>query len=86
MMGLIVLSTFTTFSYNLTLQVVVSLSAMSKIISFDKVEHLLLGRHIGYEFPSSVSGILVCEAGYILENIISFLDSEGKLGTISKAP
>ncbi|XP_015945180.2 D-2-hydroxyglutarate dehydrogenase, mitochondrial [Arachis duranensis] len=41
-------------------EVVVSLSAMSKIISFDKV-----------------SGILVCEAGYILENIISFLDSEG---------
>ncbi|XLR47930.1 hypothetical protein HN51_032156, partial [Arachis hypogaea] len=43
-------------------EVVVSLSAMSKIISFDKV-----------------SGILVCEAGYILENIISFLDSEGHL-------
>ncbi|XP_057740236.1 D-2-hydroxyglutarate dehydrogenase, mitochondrial-like [Arachis stenosperma] len=41
-------------------EVVVSLSAMSKIISFDKV-----------------SGILVCEAGCILENIISFLDSEG---------
>ncbi|KAL1316485.1 hypothetical protein HN51_068683 [Arachis hypogaea] len=41
-------------------EVVVSLSAMSKIISFDKV-----------------SGILVCEAGCILENIISFLDNEG---------
>ncbi|RYR33941.1 hypothetical protein Ahy_A10g048634 isoform A [Arachis hypogaea] len=38
-MGLIVLSTFTTFSYNLTLQVVVSLSAMSKIISFDKAQY-----------------------------------------------
>ncbi|XP_020216412.1 D-2-hydroxyglutarate dehydrogenase, mitochondrial [Cajanus cajan] len=41
-------------------EVIVSLSSMNKIISFDKV-----------------SGILVCEAGCILENIISFLDNEG---------
>ncbi|KAK7307505.1 hypothetical protein VNO77_40633 [Canavalia gladiata] len=41
-------------------EVIVSLSSMNKIISFDKV-----------------SGILVCEAGCILENIMSFLDNEG---------
>ncbi|BAU00017.1 hypothetical protein VIGAN_10157200 [Vigna angularis var. angularis] len=41
-------------------EVIISLSSMNKIISFDKV-----------------SGILVCEAGCILENIISFLDNEG---------
>ncbi|OIV94820.1 hypothetical protein TanjilG_22017 [Lupinus angustifolius] len=41
-------------------EVIVSLSSMNNIISFDKV-----------------SGILVCEAGCILENIISFLDNEG---------
>ncbi|WJX55643.1 D-2-hydroxyglutarate dehydrogenase, mitochondrial [Trifolium repens] len=41
-------------------EVIVSLSSMNNIISFDKV-----------------SGILVCEAGCILENIMSFLDNEG---------
>ncbi|KAK7309324.1 hypothetical protein RJT34_05954 [Clitoria ternatea] len=41
-------------------EVIVSLSLMNKIISFDKV-----------------SGILICEAGCILENIMSFLDNEG---------
>ncbi|ESW21795.1 hypothetical protein PHAVU_005G099900 [Phaseolus vulgaris] len=41
-------------------EVIISLSSMNKIISFDKV-----------------SGILVCEAGCILENIMSFLDNEG---------
>ncbi|KAL2348577.1 hypothetical protein Fmac_002577 [Flemingia macrophylla] len=41
-------------------EVIVSLSSLNKIISFDKV-----------------SGILVCEAGCILENIMSFLDNEG---------
>lgn len=41
-------------------EVIVSLSSMNNIISFDKV-----------------SGILVCEAGCILENITSFLDNEG---------
>ncbi|CAI8588640.1 unnamed protein product [Vicia faba] len=41
-------------------EVIVSLSSMNKIISFDKV-----------------SGILVCEAGCILENLMSFLDNEG---------
>ncbi|XP_061345622.1 D-2-hydroxyglutarate dehydrogenase, mitochondrial-like [Gastrolobium bilobum] len=41
-------------------EVIISLSSMNNIISFDKV-----------------SGILVCEAGCILENIISFLDNEG---------
>ncbi|KAK7406766.1 hypothetical protein VNO78_08397 [Psophocarpus tetragonolobus] len=41
-------------------EVIVSLSSMNKIISFDKV-----------------SGTLVCEAGCILENIMSFLDNEG---------
>ncbi|XP_028774620.1 D-2-hydroxyglutarate dehydrogenase, mitochondrial [Neltuma alba] len=41
-------------------EVIINLSLMNKIISFDKV-----------------SGILVCEAGCILENIIAFLDNEG---------
>ncbi|KAK9678386.1 hypothetical protein RND81_11G207800 [Saponaria officinalis] len=41
-------------------EVIVNMSSMSKIISFDKV-----------------SGILVCEAGCILENLESFLDNEG---------
>ncbi|KAI9109633.1 hypothetical protein K1719_019263 [Acacia pycnantha] len=41
-------------------EVIINLSLMNKILSFDKV-----------------SGILVCEAGCILENIITFLDNEG---------
>ncbi|XP_074295169.1 D-2-hydroxyglutarate dehydrogenase, mitochondrial-like [Silene latifolia] len=41
-------------------EVIVNLSAMNKILSFDKV-----------------SGILVCEAGCILENLESFVDNEG---------
>ncbi|CAN4123672.1 unnamed protein product [Withania somnifera] len=41
-------------------EVIVSISHMNKIISFDKV-----------------SGILVCEAGCILENLIAFLDNQG---------
>ncbi|CAL5188101.1 unnamed protein product [Lathyrus oleraceus] len=41
-------------------EVIVSLSSMNKIVSFDKV-----------------SGILVCEAGCILENLMSFMDNEG---------
>ncbi|CAJ1930312.1 unnamed protein product [Sphenostylis stenocarpa] len=41
-------------------EVIISLSSMNKIISFDKV-----------------SGVLVCEAGCILESIMSFLDNEG---------
>ncbi|KAF7828918.1 D-2-hydroxyglutarate dehydrogenase, mitochondrial [Senna tora] len=41
-------------------EVIISLSSMNNIVSFDKV-----------------SGILVCEAGCILENIITFLDNEG---------
>ncbi|XP_054825124.1 D-2-hydroxyglutarate dehydrogenase, mitochondrial isoform X2 [Prosopis cineraria] len=41
-------------------EVIINLSLMKEIISFDKV-----------------SGILVCEAGCILENIITFLDNEG---------
>ncbi|XP_021718089.1 D-2-hydroxyglutarate dehydrogenase, mitochondrial-like [Chenopodium quinoa] len=41
-------------------EVIVNVSQMNKIISFDKV-----------------SGILVCEAGCILENLESFLDNEG---------
>ncbi|KAL9245896.1 hypothetical protein vseg_019495 [Gypsophila vaccaria] len=41
-------------------EVIVNMSAMNKIISFDKV-----------------SGILVCEAGCILENLETFLDNEG---------
>ncbi|XP_010679807.2 D-2-hydroxyglutarate dehydrogenase, mitochondrial isoform X2 [Beta vulgaris subsp. vulgaris] len=41
-------------------EIIVNMSSMNRIISFDKV-----------------SGILVCEAGCILENLESFLDSEG---------
>uniref|UniRef100_A0A7N0UPV7 D-2-hydroxyglutarate dehydrogenase n=1 Tax=Kalanchoe fedtschenkoi TaxID=63787 RepID=A0A7N0UPV7_KALFE len=41
-------------------EVIVNLSLMNNIISFDKV-----------------SGILVCEAGCILENLISYLDNHG---------
>ncbi|KAK8331955.1 hypothetical protein V6Z12_A10G108900 [Gossypium hirsutum] len=41
-------------------EVIVNVSSMKNIISFDKV-----------------SGILVCEAGCILENLISFLDNQG---------
>lgn len=41
-------------------EVIVNVSSMTNIISFDKV-----------------SGILVCEAGCILENLISFLDNQG---------
>ncbi|KAH9618100.1 hypothetical protein KSS87_010114 [Heliosperma pusillum] len=41
-------------------EVIVNLSSMNKILSFDKV-----------------SGILVCEAGCILENLESFVDNEG---------
>ncbi|KAJ7944214.1 D-2-hydroxyglutarate dehydrogenase, mitochondrial-like [Quillaja saponaria] len=41
-------------------EVIINLSSMNNIISFDKV-----------------SGILVCEAGCILENLIAFLDNEG---------
>ncbi|KAL8047351.1 hypothetical protein ABFX02_08G235300 [Erythranthe guttata] len=41
-------------------EVIISVSSMNNIISFDKV-----------------SGILVCEAGCILENLITFLDNEG---------
>ncbi|XP_017649254.1 D-2-hydroxyglutarate dehydrogenase, mitochondrial [Gossypium arboreum] len=41
-------------------EVIVNVSSMNNIISFDKV-----------------SGILVCEAGCILENLISFLDNQG---------
>lgn len=41
-------------------EVIVNMSSMNKVISFDKV-----------------SGILVCEAGCILENLESFLDNEG---------
>ncbi|XP_050228813.1 D-2-hydroxyglutarate dehydrogenase, mitochondrial [Mercurialis annua] len=41
-------------------EVIINLSAMNNIISFDKV-----------------SGVLVCEAGCILENLISFLDNQG---------
>ncbi|EPS68480.1 hypothetical protein M569_06288, partial [Genlisea aurea] len=41
-------------------EVIINLSSMSNIVSFDKF-----------------SGILVCEAGCILENLISFLDNEG---------
>ncbi|XP_051152145.1 D-2-hydroxyglutarate dehydrogenase, mitochondrial isoform X2 [Andrographis paniculata] len=41
-------------------EVIVNMSAMNNILSFDKV-----------------SGVLVCEAGCILENLMSFLDNEG---------
>ncbi|WCJ43516.1 D-2-hydroxyglutarate dehydrogenase mitochondrial [Euphorbia peplus] len=41
-------------------EVVIGMSLMNKILSFDKI-----------------SGILVCEAGCILENLISFLDNQG---------
>ncbi|KAI4327680.1 hypothetical protein L6164_020109 [Bauhinia variegata] len=41
-------------------EVIISLSSINNIISFDKV-----------------SGILVCEAGCILENLTTFLDNEG---------
>ncbi|PRQ47480.1 putative oxidoreductase [Rosa chinensis] len=41
-------------------EVVVNMSLMNNVISFDKV-----------------SGILVCEAGCILENLITFLDNQG---------
>ncbi|XP_057529185.1 D-2-hydroxyglutarate dehydrogenase, mitochondrial isoform X1 [Amaranthus tricolor] len=41
-------------------EVIINMSSMNKIISFDKA-----------------SGILVCEAGCILENLESFLDNEG---------
>ncbi|XP_015889880.2 D-2-hydroxyglutarate dehydrogenase, mitochondrial isoform X2 [Ziziphus jujuba] len=41
-------------------EVVINVSLMNNIISFDKV-----------------SGILVCEAGCILENLITFLDTQG---------
>ncbi|PIN15809.1 Proteins containing the FAD binding domain [Handroanthus impetiginosus] len=41
-------------------EVIINVSSMNNILSFDKV-----------------SGILVCEAGCILENLISFLDNEG---------
>lgn len=34
------------------LQVIVSLSSMNKIVSFDKVDHLLLQRHMCHDFPS----------------------------------
>ncbi|KAK9948479.1 hypothetical protein M0R45_004052 [Rubus argutus] len=41
-------------------EVVINMSLMNNVISFDKV-----------------SGILVCEAGCILENLITFLDNQG---------
>ncbi|KAI3451006.1 hypothetical protein Pfo_007671 [Paulownia fortunei] len=41
-------------------EVIINVSSMNNILSFDKV-----------------SGILVCEAGCILENLISFLENEG---------
>lgn len=41
-------------------EVIINLSSMNNVLSFDKV-----------------SGILVCEAGCILENLISYLDNEG---------
>ncbi|OWM88827.1 hypothetical protein CDL15_Pgr020781 [Punica granatum] len=41
-------------------EVIINVSSMNNVISFDKV-----------------SGILVCEAGCILENLISFLDNRG---------
>ncbi|RVW51792.1 D-2-hydroxyglutarate dehydrogenase, mitochondrial [Vitis vinifera] len=48
-------------------EVIINIGSMNNIISFDKVGmmHFL------------VSGILVCEAGCILENLISFVDNQG---------
>nr|XP_027075480.1 D-2-hydroxyglutarate dehydrogenase, mitochondrial isoform X4 [Coffea arabica] len=43
-------------------EVIINVGLMRNILSFDKV---------------IVSGVLVCEAGCILENLISFLDDEG---------
>ncbi|KAI8526465.1 hypothetical protein RHMOL_Rhmol13G0308700 [Rhododendron molle] len=50
-------------------EVIINMGSMKNIISFDKVRRRLY----------MVSGILVCEAGCILENLVSFLDNQGCL-------
>lgn len=54
-------------SYYLIMQVIVNLSSMNNIISFDKVDHLLLERHIFYDLlASSLSVHLVIGLTYFV--------------------
>ncbi|KAG1347473.1 D-2-hydroxyglutarate dehydrogenase, mitochondrial [Cocos nucifera] len=54
-------------------EVIISLASMDKIISLDKGISPFTIQHSSF----SVNGILICEAGCILENLNSFLANEG---------
>ncbi|CAN0919160.1 D-2-hydroxyglutarate dehydrogenase, mitochondrial [Linum grandiflorum] len=57
-------------------EVIINMALMNQVISFDEVNALNFGGKSPV-YSRLISGILVCEAGCILEDLISYLDNQG---------